>query len=95
MPVIVDATIQGKLNHPIMSNVLTNSDRMDLAKQTAGNTEVTQKNADKISREKGVYPIPAQLTGAADGANLGRQMAKQVTVPLSEQFKGQNVNVVA
>ncbi len=95
MPTIVDATIQGKLQHPIMPNVLTANDRMDLSRTASGITEVAAKNVAKINQSKGIPAIPAQVKTTSEGARQSQAIADENTSSIGEQFKGRNFNAVA
>ncbi len=95
MPVIVDASIQGKLEHPIMPNVLTDNDKMDLGRTAAGITKIPIENTTRINQAKGIPAIPAQVKTISAGTRQALAVANSNTVSISEQFKGQNFNAVA
>lgn len=95
MPVIVDASIQGKLKHPIMANVLSDNQKADYGRPASGTTEATQKNVNRLSREKGIFPIPQQGSTALEGTQVALEMGQDITVSVQQQFKGRNINAFA
>ncbi|HEB73413.1 MAG TPA: hypothetical protein ENI77_12450 [Nitrospirae bacterium] len=95
MAVIVDASIQGKLQFPIMPNVVTDNDKPDYARETNQMINVTDKNATKINQAKGVPAIPAQVKDQSEGSKQGQAVAKANSVSVGDAVKGQNVNATA
>ncbi|VAX23221.1 hypothetical protein MNBD_NITROSPINAE03-1963 [hydrothermal vent metagenome] len=95
MAVIVDASIQGKLQFPIMSNVVTGNDKPDFGRGTSQMINVTDKNASKINQAKGVPAIPAQVKGQSEGAKQGQAVARANSVSVGDAIKGQNINATA
>jgi len=95
MPVIVDASIQGKLDKPIMPNVTSGNDKPDYNRGTSGITETTSNNTQKISREKGAPIVQTKATGSTEGMKLANEIGAEATVSVAESSKGQNINAQA
>lgn len=95
MPIIIDVTIQGKLKHPIMSNVTSDNDKMDFGKGSAGMINIADKNVAKINQSKGIPAIPAQVKNMSNGGQQAQSIAKANTVTIGEATKGQSINTTA
>jgi len=95
MAVIVDATIQGKLDKPIMPNVASSNDRTDFTRGTSGVTKTTTKNVLKLSAERGVPIVSAEAVGTLSGMKQAQQIGKEITVSISEGSKGTNIDAFA
>lgn len=95
MPAIVDASIQGKLVHPIIPNVATQNEAPESkGKQAAGISKVTYENSRKIEASKG-HPQPS-LTGTSLKETMGmvQGKAQKVIAGLKEQGKGLYVSSI-
>jgi len=95
MAVIVDASIQGKLQFPIMPNVVTGNDKVDFGRETSRMINVTDKNAAKINQARGVPAIPAQVKNQSEGSKQGQSVARANSVSVGDAVKGQNINATA
>ncbi len=95
MPIIVDASIQGKLDKPIMPNVTSANDKPDFNRGTSGITETTSNNTQKLSREKGIPVVQTKSIGATEGVKMANESGADATVSVMESSKGLNINAKA
>lgn len=88
MPVIVDASIKGKLKFPTMPNVVSRNDDISKMKTPAGMIKTTLQNAERIEISKG-KPHQSLGTGDLKSAISSQHSAgSKATHGLSEISKG-------
>ena len=95
MPVIVDATIIGKLDPPIMSNVASSNDKIDFSRASNGLINIADKNVARINQSKGIPAIPAQIKTMSEGAKQSQTVAKANSTSIGESVKGQSIDATA
>lgn len=95
MPVIVDASTQGKVKFPAMPNVVSRNDSTAHMQTPSGVSKMTAQNVDKMQTSKGK---PNHLGAATSG--LRSQIAAQQSASsraikgLSESTKGVYVSTI-
>ncbi|MBI5637410.1 MAG: hypothetical protein HZA03_05510 [Nitrospinae bacterium] len=92
MPTIVDATIQGKLIHPIIPNVTSSNEGHNRGKQAAGVTKVTFENSQRLEAGKGRPHADPTSTTVKETVGLVRQQGGKVVQGIREQSKGMYVS---
>lgn len=92
MPTIVDATIQGKLIHPIIPNVTSSNEGHNRNKQAAGVTKVTFENSQRLEAGKGRPHADPTSTTLKETLGLVHQQGRKVTKGIREQSKGMYVS---
>lgn len=92
MPTIVDASIQGKLTHPIIPNVVSSNEGHHPEKQAAGVTRVTYENSQRLEAGKGrphADPAGSDLKKTMDMVHTASRRAIQ---GVKEQSKGMYIS---
>lgn len=88
MPVIVDASIRGKVKFPTFPNVVTDDQPVQHVKQPAGIIRTTTENANKLAAANGkIQKIVASST-TKEGSEAVRKSSTQAIVNLKETGKG-------
>lgn len=88
MPTIVDASIKGKVNLPIIPNVVSSNEGHHPEKQAAGITKVTYENSQRLEAGKGrphADPTNANLRSTID---LVQNASRKAVQGAKEQAKG-------
>ena len=88
MPVIVDASIRGKVKFPTFPNVVTDDQPVQHVKQPAGIIRTTTDNANKVAAASGkIQKIVASST-TKEGSEAVRKSSTQAITNLKDTGKG-------
>ncbi len=88
MAVIVDASIKGKVKFPTFPNVVTQDQKVNLNRPTAGLMRTASNNADKIAAAKGKIQKIVSSTTAREASQVVRKSSTQAITGLKETNKG-------
>ncbi len=88
MPVIVDASIKGKVKFPTFPDVVTQNQKVNLAKRAAGLMRVTTENTNKLAAATGKIQNIVSSSSARDASKVVRKSSTPAIVDLKETGKG-------
>ncbi len=93
MTIIADVAIQGKLNLPIMANIVSGNDEAEFLKDPANLGEVTAKNTDKVLAAHGTQRNFRSIDNVEDSTRVVNEVGRRIVSGLSEFAKGSLIAV--
>ncbi len=94
MPVIVDASIRGKVKFPTMPNVVSRNDSIKKVPSPSGVSKMTNQNMDKIESSRGRPHLGSSSSDLRSTMNAKNAAATRAVSGLSESSKGVYVSSV-
>jgi hypothetical protein len=88
LALILDVSIQGKIRFPTFPDVVTQDQKINLNKRTAGIMRTMSENVDKIAAATGKIANLVSSSSAKDASKVVRKSSAQAIPDLKETGKG-------